>query len=43
MLGQFVLLEFSTRFNWPAGSTMFFGLLLVSRPLGMKSSLPGPP
>ena len=27
MLGQFVLLEFSTRFNWPAGSAMSFGLL----------------
>jgi spermidine/putrescine transport system permease protein len=29
MLGQFVLLEFSTRFNWPAGSAMSFGLLLA--------------
>jgi spermidine/putrescine transport system permease protein len=27
MLGQFVLLEFSTRFNWPAGAAMSFGLL----------------
>jgi spermidine/putrescine transport system permease protein len=27
MLGQFVLIEFSTRFNWPAGSAMSFGLL----------------
>lgn len=29
MLGQFVLLEFSTNFNWPAGSAMSFGLLFV--------------
>lgn len=29
MLGQFVLLEFSTRFNWPAGSAMSFGLLFA--------------
>lgn len=29
MLGQFVLLEFSTRFNWPAGSAMSFGLLIA--------------
>lgn len=29
MLGQFVLLEFSTRFNWPAGSAMSFGLLVA--------------
>jgi spermidine/putrescine transport system permease protein len=27
MLGQFVLLEFSTRFNWPAGAAMSFGLI----------------
>jgi spermidine/putrescine transport system permease protein len=27
MLGQFVLLEFSTRFNWPAGAALSFGLL----------------
>jgi len=29
MLGQFVLIEFSTRFNWPAGSAMSFGLLFA--------------
>ena len=29
MLGQFVLLEFSTNFNWPAGSAMSFGLLFT--------------
>lgn len=29
MLGQFVLLEFSTNFNWPAGSAMSFGLLFA--------------
>ncbi len=29
MLGQFVLLEFSTRFNWPAGSALSFGLLFA--------------
>lgn len=29
MLGQFVLLEFSTRFNWPAGAALSFGLLLA--------------
>lgn len=29
MLGQFVLLEFSTNFNWPAGSAMSFGLLFI--------------
>ena len=29
MLGQFVLLEFSTNFNWPAGSALSFGLLFV--------------
>jgi spermidine/putrescine transport system permease protein len=27
MLGQFIALEFSTRFNWPAGAAMSFGLL----------------
>jgi spermidine/putrescine transport system permease protein len=27
MLGQFVLQEFSTRFNWPAGAALSFGLL----------------
>jgi spermidine/putrescine transport system permease protein len=27
MLGQFVALEFSTRFNWPAGAAMSLGLL----------------
>ncbi len=30
MLGQFVLLEFSTNFNWPAGSALSFGLLFAS-------------
>ncbi len=29
MLGQFVLLEFSTNFNWPAGSALSFGLLFA--------------
>jgi spermidine/putrescine transport system permease protein len=29
MLGQFVLLEFSTNFNWPAGSASSFGLLFA--------------
>jgi spermidine/putrescine transport system permease protein len=29
MLGQFIALEFSTRFNWPAGAAMSFGLLAV--------------
>jgi spermidine/putrescine transport system permease protein len=29
MLGQFVMIEFSTRFNWPAGSAMSFGLLFA--------------
>ena len=29
MLGQFVLLEFSTNFNWPAGSALSFGLLFT--------------
>jgi spermidine/putrescine transport system permease protein len=29
MLGQFVLQEFSTRFNWPAGAAMSFGLLFT--------------
>jgi spermidine/putrescine transport system permease protein len=29
MLGQFVLMEFSSRFNWPAGSAMSFGLLFL--------------
>ena len=29
MLGQFVLTEFSTRFNWPAGSALSFGLLIA--------------
>jgi spermidine/putrescine transport system permease protein len=27
MLGQFVLLEFSTNFDWPAGAAMSFGLV----------------
>jgi len=27
MLGQFVAIEFSTRFNWPAGAAMSLGLL----------------
>lgn len=30
MLGQFIALEFSTRFNWPAGAAMSFGLLGAS-------------
>ena len=30
MLGQFIALEFSTRFNWPAGAAMSFGLLAAS-------------
>jgi spermidine/putrescine transport system permease protein len=30
MLGQFVALEFSTRFNWPAGAAMSYGLLGMS-------------
>jgi spermidine/putrescine transport system permease protein len=30
MLGQFIALEFSTRFNWPAGAAMSFGLLSAS-------------
>jgi spermidine/putrescine transport system permease protein len=30
MLGQFIALEFSTRFNWPAGAAMSFGLLISS-------------
>jgi spermidine/putrescine transport system permease protein len=30
MLGQFIALEFSTRFNWPAGAAMAFGLLFAS-------------
>ena len=29
MLGQFVLLEFTTRFDWPAGAAMSFGLLAL--------------
>lgn len=29
MLGQFVALEFSTRFNWPAGAAMSLGLLVA--------------
>src|SRR5262249_8709914 len=29
MLGQFVAIEFSTRFNWPAGAAMSLGLLLA--------------
>jgi spermidine/putrescine transport system permease protein len=29
MLGQFIALEFSTRFNWPAGAAMSFGLLVA--------------
>lgn len=29
MLGQFVLLEFSTNFNWPAGSALSFGMLFA--------------
>jgi spermidine/putrescine transport system permease protein len=29
MLGQFIALEFSTRFNWPAGAAMSFGLLFA--------------
>lgn len=29
MLGQFIALEFSTRFNWPAGAAMSFGLLIA--------------
>jgi spermidine/putrescine transport system permease protein len=29
MLGQFVLLEFSMNFNWPAGSALSFGLLFI--------------
>jgi spermidine/putrescine transport system permease protein len=30
MLGQFIALEFSTRFNWPAGAAMSYGLLGAS-------------
>jgi spermidine/putrescine transport system permease protein len=29
MLGQFIALEFSTRFNWPAGAAISFGLLAI--------------
>jgi spermidine/putrescine transport system permease protein len=29
MLGQFIAIEFSTRFNWPGGAAMSFGLLAV--------------
>ncbi len=29
MLGQFVMIEFSTRFNWPGGSALSFGLLFA--------------
>jgi spermidine/putrescine transport system permease protein len=41
MLGQFVLIEFSTRFNWPAGSAMSFGLLLACLLLLAAFSLVG--
>ena len=30
MLGQFIVLEFSTRFNWPAGAAMSFTLMGTS-------------
>lgn len=30
MLGQFIVLEFSTRFNWPAGAAMSFTLMGAS-------------
>jgi len=30
MLGQFIVTEFSTRFNWPAGAAMSFSLMGVS-------------
>ena len=39
MLGQFVLLEFSTNFNWPAGSALSFGLLFACL---LSSRRPGP-
>jgi spermidine/putrescine transport system permease protein len=45
MLGQFVALEFSTRFNWPAGAAMSIGLLaacltlLGAGALAMRASL----
>jgi spermidine/putrescine transport system permease protein len=29
LLGQFIAIEFSTRFNWPGGAAMSFGLLAV--------------
>lgn len=29
MLGQFIVIEFSTRFNWPGGAAMSFGLMAV--------------
>jgi spermidine/putrescine transport system permease protein len=29
MVGQFVLAEFSTKFNWPAGSAISFGLVAI--------------
>lgn len=40
MLGQFIALEFSTRFNWPAGAAASFGLLAASAiVLGLLSAL----
>ena len=41
MLGQFVLIEFSTRFDWPAGSAMSFGLLIACLLLLAVLSLAG--